>query len=109
MIPRNNWNLVNVKEESKWETLTNFLKDVYTILNKGIVVQDNFRGALLDIEFTVANEDLAIIHGLSYTPTKYIVLNRSSAFNVYDGSSSADQKFFYLRASSLGTATVLIF
>jgi hypothetical protein len=109
MIPRNNWNLEQVKDENKWSALTNFLKDVYTILNKGIVLQDNFRGALLEIEFTVANEDLQIIHGLSFTPTMYFVLNRSSAFNVYDGSRSADQKYFYLRASSIGTAKVFVF
>lgn len=108
-VPRNWWNIENIKEEKRWSSLTLFLKDVYSILSKGLIFQDNFRGAVLDVSFSLANTDTAIVHGLSYVPTKYIVLSRSGNFTIYDGNTAADTTNFYLRASSTGTATVLIF
>lgn len=108
-VPRNWWNMDNIALEKRWSSLTLFLKDVYTILSKGLVFQDNFRGAILDVTFTAANADTNILHGLSYTPTRYLVLSRSGNFVVYDGSLPATQKSFYLRSSGTGTASIFIF
>ena len=98
-----------MQEDKKESSLTLFLKDIYTILSKGIVFQDNFRGVILNVTFTASNTNTTITHGLSYTPTKYIVLSRSANFVVYDGSTNADLTNFYLRASATGTISVLIF
>lgn len=108
-VPRNWWNIENVQEEKRWSSLTLFLKDIYTILSKGIVIQDNFRGVVLDVTFSAADTDTTIVHGLSYTPTKYIVLSRSANFVVYDGAAASDLTNFYLRASATGNVSVFIF
>lgn len=108
-VPRNWWNIENMQEDKKESSLTLFLKDIYTILSKGIVFQDNFRGVVLDVTFSLADTDTIIPHGLSYTPTKYIVLSRSANFVVYNGSQSGDLQNFYLRSSGTGNISVFIF
>jgi hypothetical protein len=43
------------------------------LLNEGLELQDNFRGALLEIENVLAAEN-TVQHGLGFIPTGYIIL-----------------------------------
>lgn len=108
MSPRNWWNVQEVDESKRWSNLTLFLKDVYNILLKGITPLDNFRGSLLEVNFTAANTDTEIRHGLQFIPSNYFVVGMSAAMSIYDGS-SPDKTFFYLKSSAVGTARVFIF
>ena len=109
MIPRNWWNIAAIKTEEQQQAITLFLKDVYNILNRGILLKDNVKGALLGVTFSSANADVEIRHGLDFVPNNYLVVGTSSAMSVYDGVTSADKTFFYLRSSATGTARIFIF
>lgn len=110
MIPKNWWNTPNTgTQEEQLKTIGLFLKDVYNILNKGITLSDNLKGALFEVEFAVSNADVQIRHGLDFVPVNYIVCGTDAAIHIYDGSQSGDKTFFYLRASATGNARVFIF
>ena len=109
MIPRNWWNVISRSEADQAQAITLFLKDVYNILNRGILLKDNVKGALLGVTFSTANADIEIRHGLDFVPSNYIVVGTSAAMSIYDGVTSGDRSFFYLRSSAVGTARVFIF
>lgn len=107
---RNWWNVENQtspEEQQKGTTL--FLKDVYNILNKGITLTDNIKGALLEVTFSAADTDLPIRHGLDFVPSNYLVCGSRAATSVYDGASTADKTYFYLRATVATTVRVFLF
>jgi hypothetical protein len=109
-VPRNWWNYQNIPEDKRDESLTLFLKDVYTILNKGITPTDNFRGAAVSVTFSALNTDTYVEHGLAFVPSNYFVIGRSADIRVYDGSSSNDGKLAYFRAAgTTGTVRMFLF
>lgn len=109
MTPRNWWNVQNFDDDKKWPNLSMYLKDVYNILVKGITPQDNFRGALLEVEFDSANTDTKIRHGLSFVPSNYFVVGLSVEMVIYDGDTDNTLEFMYLQSSAIGTARVFVF
>lgn len=110
MKPRNWWNIENQTDtETKDKATTLFLKDAYNILSKGITLSDNVKGVLLEVEFTVANTEVKIRHGLDFVPTNYLLCGSDVALSIYDGATAADKTYFYLRSSAAGNARVFIF
>ena len=116
MTPGNWWNILNVQDPNveaqthkRWEHITLFLKDVYNILNKGLVFADNIRGALLTITFDAADTETKIEHGLSYAPRNYLVFSASAAMVLYDGDTNTTVKNIYLKSSAAGVARVFVF
>lgn len=107
MIPQNLWNIQNTKEDQQTVTLTRFLKDVYTILNKGISPRDNFRGTILTCNFTSVDTAISFKHGLAFAPTDFIVTGPSVNMVVYEFSSN--NSFVTLKSSAIGTARILVF
>lgn len=107
MIPESLWNIENTKEEQRIVTLTRFLKQVYTILNRGINPQDNFRGAILNCEFTSADTSIIFKHNLSFTPQYYLVAGISVNMVIYEF--VANNVNISLKSSAVGTAQILVF
>ncbi len=110
MSPRNWWNIDNITEpENKLKAIGNFLKDVYSILNKNVSFADNVRGAMITVTFGAANVDKQIRHGLDFVPTNYWAVKSSVAMNVYDGSVDPDKTYIYLKSDAVGTADIFLF
>lgn len=109
MTPRNWWNVQNFEDDKKWPNLALFLKDIYNILVKGITPQDNFRGALLEVDFEDADTDTKIRHGLSFVPSNYFVVGLSVAMTIYDGDTANNADNIYLKSSAIGTARIFVF
>lgn len=110
MIPKNWWNVANLMDEQeRTNAIGLFLKDVYSILSHGWTFQDNAKGALLNVTFTVANSEVKIRHGLDFVPTNYLLCGGTAAMSLYDGVTAADKQFFYLRSSAIGVARVFVF
>lgn len=107
--PRNWWNAQIIDEKNRWDNLTLFFKDVYNILSKGITFTDNFRGAELTVIFSASNTETAVKHGLAFIPSNYILVGSSAAMSIYDGATSSDKTFIYLKASATGTARILVY
>ena len=118
-VPRNWWNIANVavnetendeKVKKQLEAATLFLKDVYNILNKGIIPTDNMRGALLSVTFTALNSNTSIKHGLNFVPSNYFVVGTSGDMRVYDGVTLNDLTYANFRvAGTTGSARVFLF
>lgn len=110
MIPRNWWNLSNVDQAKQIETATLFLKDVYNILNKGIILTDNFRGALLSVTFTALNSNTAVSHQLPFAPQNYFIVGLSADMRIYDGATINNGSFVNFRcAGTTGSARIFVF
>ncbi len=108
MIPSNLWNIQNVKEPERIQTITRMLKDFYNILNKGIVPVDNFRGAYITCVFTDADTNTSFRHGLSFVPQNYFILGTNVPMSIYDGNAN-DSSFVNLKSTVAGMARVFVF
>lgn len=109
-LPRNWWNVENIKDLPKQvEAITLFLKDVYSILNKGVAVTENLKGTLVTVEFPAANTDVSVRHGLAFVPQNYFVCGVSASMVIYDGATATTNSFIYLRSSAIGTARIFLF
>lgn len=85
------------------------MRDLVLILNKGILINDNFDGTVVTVVFTSSNEDTRVTHNLNRTPTGYLALNLSAAMIVYSGSVAAGSNEITLKSSAAGTALMFIF
>lgn len=85
------------------------LQQIVDALNNGLDFGTNFNARTLSITFSAAGTDTALAHGLGRPPVGYIVVGRDGAFTVYNGATASTPNLIYLRASSTGTASVLVF
>lgn len=109
MRPRNWWNVEKVVDlKSRWAQVTGFLNDVYSILTGGLVWQDNMRGAFIEFNFTSANVEFTIKHGLSFVPKYYIIVINSGDIVVYSNR-SFDKTNIYLKATNTGIVSLFVF
>lgn len=110
MIPRAGYNIETVEETEQIKAISIFLKDVYSILNHGIIPSDNFRGALLTFTFTALNTDTSVAHGLDFVPQNYFVVGLSADMRVYDGTTLSTKSNITLRcAGTTGVARIIAF
>lgn len=108
-LPRNWWNIENVSDpKDKFRSIALCLKDLQSILNKNIAVSENLKGAILSVTFTATNTNTQMRHGLSFTPSNYIVVGLSASMVIYDGNAN-DATFVNFKSSALGTARIFVF
>jgi len=94
-------------ELPRWITI--ILREMKGILNNGIRFSDNFDSQILDVTFSAADSDLTVNTRLRRIPTGYIVLGRSAAMAIYNGSLPNKTDVLYLRSNVVGTAKVMVF
>lgn len=103
---------LDISNVKTFEDLTKFSSLLFSqisgAINNGLNFSDNFQARTLTANFTAANEDLGISHGLKRVPAGYIVVGANAALSVYDGSSS-DADIINLKSSAVGVARILIF
>lgn len=85
------------------------LDQIATILNNGIRPGDNFATNPLELTFSLADTDTALAHGLNRVPVGYIVVSKSAATVVYNGSSAWTSTLIYLRANVAATIKLFVF
>ena len=87
-----------------------FANAVDDVVNGGITFQDNFRAQIIGVTFSAANMDTQINHSLGILPIGYLVIGKSVALDVYNGSSSVlTKQFLTLKSSVIGNATIMVF
>lgn len=84
-------------------------KQISEILNGEVNFTDNFRASIAEVEFTAANTEQRITHGLGKAPIGYIAIGKSANMNLYDGETDTTQTEIYIQSSATGTAKILIF
>lgn len=108
-IPASN-NLSNIKSvEDVVRYFSIFVGDVFDIVNGKIEFDSNIQSKTIDFNFTSANTNFAMIHGLGKIPKGYLLIKSNVATSIYDGSIDATEKLIYLKSSQIATTRLLIF
>lgn len=96
-----------------WEDLRKYssqvVKAIIDVVNGNLDFSSNIRSSIITAQFTVATSDQQVAHGLGTVPSGYIVVGRSSNFNVFNGISPNTSDNIFLASSGAGTATILVF
>lgn len=88
--------------------VSKMLNDVKSILNGGLLVQDNCSFKVADVQFTAANSEVKINHSLGRLPLGYILIGASAAMSLYNGVTASSVQDIYVRSSATGSATILV-
>ncbi len=86
-----------------------FAQDVVHIVNGSLDFDTNFNAKEVTVNFTSANADTSVGHGLGRVPTRYIMTSASAAMSIYAATIASTSNTISLRSSAIGTATVLIY
>lgn len=68
----------------------------------------NVRSFTVSFNFTAANTNFRIEHGLNRQPMGYILIKSNVAVNLYDGDGGMGINFINLKASSISQVTFLV-
>lgn len=110
MKPQKFTNIQSVAEdEDKWRYTSVQLKSLTDILNKAITFQDNFRCAIINATFTTVNTDTGFSHNLGFVPLGYLPITYTSAFSVYNGTTTWTGDEITLKANSTGMVKLIVF
>lgn len=84
-----------------------FLESVKNIVNGNLTANENMLFPFVEVDFTSANTNFVIEHGIGRSPRGYLVISSDSALSVYDGTRPSDSTFIYLRSSAVGKARIV--
>jgi hypothetical protein len=98
-----------VKAEEMPRFINLFAEQVESLINNGLTFSDNFDAKIVSVSITTADTDFAVAHGLGREPLGYFVIGQTANMGVYNGSRANSASVLYLRASAVGTASVLVF
>lgn len=105
--PNNLSNLKTLDDVIRYMSI--FTQDLFDSFNGKVEFDVNLYTRTLDFDFTSANTDVTVSHGLSKVPNGYILVKSNAATSIYDGSKSADNKQITLKASVVATTKVVVF
>ena len=89
--------------------LDHIFGEIAEILNKGILITDNFNAFITTITTDATpGVESGVAHGLKRTPNGYIVLKKDKAAHIYDGATAFDSTNIYVR-SDVASVTVTLF
>ncbi len=104
---------IDVGRVSTWEDLRRFvghiLTQVQNIINGQLEFGINIKSNLVQANFPLANQDLAIQHGLRQIPKGYFLTGSNVATNIYDGSTAWTETNIYLRSSVIANTKITVF
>lgn len=98
-----------IKPEDLQKYLAIFGAAVVQTINGNLDFSTNFNCKLHSVTFGAADTNVAVTHGLGRVPAGYITYKATAALVVYDGSTASTTSEFYLRASAIGVASVIVF
>ena len=84
-----------------------FLQGVQDVINGRLSLADNNILKKVGVDFTAADTDTVINHGLSRAPRGYFVISRTAGMIVYDGSKASTVTQITLKSSAIGTAQIV--
>lgn len=100
-------NVKNFEELRKYTAIS--LKDIIELLNGKVTPLDNMDVSFVSVTFAAANTNIEVAHTLTRLPVGYIVVGRSAAITVFDGTIASTETSISFRSSGTGTATILVF
>lgn len=100
-------NLTTFEDLRKWSDFS--LDQIFDVLNGKVAFSDNIDANSVTASFSAAATDVQVAHGLNRGPIGYIVIRRSAAITIYDGSAAWTTDNIYIRSSGAGNITLLVF
>jgi hypothetical protein len=92
------------------DTLVSFIEQVAFILNGNVDVLDNLKIDLVEAQFNFPpGAEADIRHKLGRKARGYIVVRASRALFLFDGATDWNDKSIFLKATSFGNVTLLVF
>jgi hypothetical protein len=101
--------LSTIKPEELQKYTTLALNDIVQTVNGKLEFGPNISGRMVVVQFTAANTDTTMAHGLGKTPSGYLVIGLSASMIVYNGTVANTSTNVILRSSAIGTATLFVF
>ena len=101
--------IAQVKPEEVQRFVDLFCQDVTRVVNGNLDFATNFNAKALSVNFSAANTDVAVAHGLGRVVVGYVQTGASAAMSLYDGSKASTSSTLYLRSSATGTARILVY
>ena len=95
-------------EAAKTE-LASFIDQIAFIINGNLDLIQNLKMETLNVSFPSAGSEQDVRHRLGRVPVGYLVISRSAAISVYDGSNDWNQNSLFVRSSAPGRARLLVF
>ncbi len=89
--------------------LSQFSSSVKSVVNGNLALQENFRNQLVEINFTLANQEYAVAHTLGSPIVGVMDWGTTSSGTVYFSTKASTAAFVYLKASTNGARRVLLF
>lgn len=89
--------------------VSRIILDIYNVINGQIDFGQNLRTQRIEHAFSQTNVEYAIPHFLGRVPSGYLVVGKTAAADVYDGSTSWTDRVIYLKASAAATIRLEVF
>lgn len=78
-------------------------------INGNISIPDNCNISFVSADFSAANTEVKVIHGLGRTPNGWFVVSPTAAMQVYKGSTTDTSSEIYVKSSAIGACSLLVF
>lgn len=100
--------ITNVKDPEERVRFTQIcLQGIIDQVNGGLQFVTNITASQKTVNFTAANTNLTIEHGLGTTPTGYIPISKTVSMNIFTGTVAKNATTITLKSSAIGTAVIL--
>lgn len=90
-----------------WATI--ILRELVQVINGKLDLKTNVRANIKEVTFTGASTTVSVLHQLGRVPEGYLVVGKSAAIHVFDGSKANTDELLYVQASAAGSAKLWIF
>jgi len=90
--------------EEKIRYIQLFLQDTQQVVNGRLDLATNTNSPVVSQAFSAANTDTTVNHNLGRAPRGYLVVGRTAAMIIYDGTVASNATTITLKSSAVGTA-----
>jgi hypothetical protein len=106
----NNFNYSNIEQTGDMARfLTISGGELFDTINGNLEFGQNIRTSLVTVNFTAANTQVQVTHGLGRVPQGYFFAGGNAAATIYDGTITNTDTFLYVKSSAIANVRILVF
>lgn len=98
---------VSDKDVSRYTEIA--LEELQRIVNGDLEFGANIKANIVNVNFTSANTQQAIGHGLGKVPSGYLMISSNAATQVYNGESGSSSSTIYLKSTQPAVVGLMFF
>lgn len=100
-------NLKDIETLSTYST--RLFQSIVTAVNGNLTFLENMKCRIVVVDFTAADTEVQVLHGLGIIPAGYISVWQNAAASVYATTTTWTDRSIYLKASAICQVKLLIF